>query len=131
MPTKVNEMTARSFSLVMALILVGAAARLDAQLISQPTALRHGLERAWYNQVPLDPNRSITWKHVDGPLTGSVETFRFAALNSGTVVTYEGEVSARNRIFTGPGNRLFVAPQTRAVSLASIEQARRELDNDG
>jgi len=51
-------MTARSLAMVVALTLMCAAARLDAQLISQPTAMRHGLTRAWYNQVPIDTSRA-------------------------------------------------------------------------
>ena len=108
----------------------------DGALSRPMTLLTRYSTKRWYGTIvtteeaTLDPNRSITWKHVDGPLTGSVETFRIAPLNSGTIVTYEGEVSALNRFFTGPGNRLFVAPQTRAVSLASLEQARRDLDGD-
>lgn len=47
-------MTARSLAIVMVVALAGASARLDAQLITQPTALRYGLNRAWYNQIPID-----------------------------------------------------------------------------
>jgi hypothetical protein len=79
-------------------------------------------------EATLDPGRAITWRHVDGPLTRSSETFRFEAHGSGTLVQYEGDVRGRNRWFRGVGDWLFVAPMTRRVSLGSLRSARAELD---
>lgn len=77
----------------------------------------------------LEPGRSVTWRHVDGPLTGSVETFRIEPRDSGSLVQYEGEIHARNVFLRGPLERLFVAPQTRKVSMGALRQAREELDH--
>jgi hypothetical protein len=80
-------------------------------------------------QATLTPGKSITWRHVDGPLEGSVETFGLEEIASGgTLATYTGAVRARNRWFRGLGDRFFVAPVTRRVSMAALEQARREVD---
>jgi hypothetical protein len=75
-------------------------------------------------EATLEPGRSITWKHVDGPLAGSVETFRVeAAPGGGTAVRYEGEVAARNRWLRGPLEWLLVAPLTRMVSMKALKEA--------
>lgn len=47
----------RTLSLALLATLVLGAAQLQAQLITQPTALRYGLDRAWYAQVHLDPSQ--------------------------------------------------------------------------
>ena len=83
-------------------------------------------------EANLEPGRAITWRHVDGPLTGSVETF---CINKGgrgeTSVHYEGEIQARNRLLRGPLERLFVAPVTRMVSMKSLRDAKKALEGDG
>ena len=90
--------------------------------------------RAWFGLVvtteeaTLDPTSSVTWRHVEGPLAGSVETFHIVPLPVGAVVRYEAEIHARHPLFRGPLERLFVAPMTRRVSLGHLEQLRRELD---
>jgi hypothetical protein len=79
-------------------------------------------------EATLEPGRAITWRHVDGPLTRSTETFRFEADGGGTLARYEGEVRGRNRWFRGVGDWLFVAPMTRRISLGSLRSARAELE---
>lgn len=46
----------RSLTLALAVCL-SLNALAQAQLITQPTAARYGLTRAWYTQVPLDPSQ--------------------------------------------------------------------------
>lgn len=110
----------------------------DEQVINEPATLLTRYEtNLWFGTVitteeaTLDPGRSITWRHVDGPLTGSVETFRFEPRDDrGCVVRYSGDIVARHPLLKGPGEWLFVAPTTRRVSLGALRQARRELDGE-
>lgn len=79
----------------------------------------------------LEPGRSITWRHVDGPLTGSVESSRIeTAAGGGTVVRYEGDIRARNRLLRGPVERLFVGPLTRLVSMKALRDAKRAMQGE-
>jgi hypothetical protein len=79
-------------------------------------------------RATLEPGESITWRHVDGPLTGSIETFRIVPEADGrSRVQYEGSIQARHWLFKGPLERIFVAPTVRRVSLGALEQTRREL----
>jgi hypothetical protein len=82
-------------------------------------------------EATLEPGSKITWRHVDGPLTGSVETFGIESSSGGTLVRYRGEIRARNRLFRGPLERLLVAPLTRMVSMRALRDAKRELDGGG
>lgn len=83
-------------------------------------------------EATLEPGRSITWRHVDGPLTGSVETFRIEPREGGgCVVRYRGDIVARHPLFKGPGEWFFVAPTTRRVSLGALRQARAEMEGGG
>ncbi|HEV8573796.1 MAG TPA: hypothetical protein VGR43_03720 [Dehalococcoidia bacterium] len=80
-------------------------------------------------EATLEPGQSITWRHVDGPLTGSVETFRIGVKRGGgTVVRYTGAVRARNQWLRGPLEWLFVAPLTRMVSMRALRDAKEALD---
>ena len=107
----------------------------DTQLLLALTLLTRYETKLWRwtivttEEAMLVPDERITWRHVDGPLTGSVETFALSALaGGGTIANYTGGVRARNPWFRGPGDRFFVAPMTRRVSMAALEQARREVD---
>jgi hypothetical protein len=99
------------------------------------TLLTRYTTKLWFGTVvtteraTIDPQQAITWEHVDGPLTGSTETFRLVAADDGrsTAVVYEGAIRARHPLFKGPLERLFVAPTVRRVSLGALEQARRDL----
>ncbi|MEX2238609.1 MAG: hypothetical protein WEB00_13865 [Dehalococcoidia bacterium] len=80
-------------------------------------------------EATLDPGRSITWRHRDGPLSpSSWETFSLEPDGAGTTVLYEADIEPRNRLLKGPLNRFWVAPQTRKISLRALRQARRELE---
>jgi hypothetical protein len=80
-------------------------------------------------EATLEPGRSITWRHVDGPLTGSVEAFLIETDAGGrTVVRYDGAIRARNRLLRGPVERLTVGPLTRMVSLNALRDAKRALE---
>jgi hypothetical protein len=80
-------------------------------------------------EASLDPGRSITWRHVDGPLTGSVETFHIdRGERGGTIMRYEGNIRARNRLLRGPLERFFVGPVTRMVSMKALRDARKALE---
>jgi hypothetical protein len=82
-------------------------------------------------EATLTPGRSITWRHVDGPLTGSVETFEIGvSRRGGTVVRYTGDIRARNRWLRGPLEGRFVAPLTRMVSMGALRDARRALEGE-
>jgi len=79
----------------------------------------------------LEPGRSITWRHVDGPLTGSVEVFRIETpAGGGTVVRYDGDIRARNRFLRGPIERLFVGPVTRMVSMKALRDAKLAMEGE-
>lgn len=91
--------------------------------------------RMWFGTVvtteeaTLDPGRSVRWRHVDGPLTGSVEAFRIEPGDAGgALVVYEGEIRARHPLFRGPLERLFVAPSTKRVSMAALRALRVTAD---
>ncbi len=99
------------------------------------TVLTRYTTRLWFGVVEtteeatLEPGRSFRWRHVDGPLTGSVETFRVGAhRDGGAVISYEGEIHARHPLFRGPLEALFVAPTTRRVSMSALRSLRRELE---
>ncbi len=93
--------------------------------------------RRWYGTVmtteraQLEPGVSVTWTHVDGPLTGSQETFSVEPAGNGHArVRYVATVRARHPLFRGPLTYLFVGPELRKVSMASIRDARRTLDGE-
>ena len=82
-------------------------------------------------EATLEPGSSITWRHVDGPLTGSVETLRLGASRGPrTVVLYEGEIRARNRLLRGPLEWLVVGPLTRMVSMKALKEASRGMGTE-
>ena len=99
------------------------------------TILTRFATRLWFGTVvtteeaTLDPERSVRWRHVAGPLTGSVETFRIEpGAEGGALVTYEGEIRARHPLFRGPLERLFVAPATKRISMTHLRALRAEID---
>lgn len=107
----------------------------ESRLLLPMTLLTRYETKAWRwtitttEEATLDPGGSITWRHVDGPLSGSVETFTLGEIpGGGTMAIYSGDLRARNKWFRGPGDRFFVAPMTRRVSMASLEAARRAVD---
>lgn len=65
-------------------------------------------------EATLEPGRSITWRHVDGPLTGSVERFRIEpTCEGGAVARYTGRIRARHGLLRGPLEWMLVEPITR------------------
>lgn len=99
------------------------------------TILTRFATKLWFGTVTtteeatLDPGRSVRWRHVAGPLTGSVEMFRIEpGKEGGALVTYEGEIRVRHPLFRGPLERLFVAPATKRISMAHLRALRVELD---
>jgi hypothetical protein len=81
-------------------------------------------------EATLEPGRGMTWRHVDGPLSGSVETFRIETPAGQTVVRYEGELRARNAFLRGPVERMLVGPLTRMISMRALRDAKRALDGE-
>jgi hypothetical protein len=81
-------------------------------------------------EATLEPGQGITWRHVDGPLSGSVETFRIETPSGQTVVRYEGEIRARNPLLRGPVERLLVGPLTRMVSMRALRDAQRAIEGE-
>jgi len=80
--------------------------------IRRPVTIHTRYEtKLWFGTVittedaTLDPGRSITWRHVDGPLTGSVETFAIEPRGGGSLVRYRGNIRARNALLRGPLGR--------------------------
>jgi hypothetical protein len=107
----------------------------DVALDAPVTILTRYTTRLWFGTVvtteeaTLDPGRSVLWRHVDGPLTGSVETFRIEPRSAGgALITYDGEIRARHPLFRGPLDRLFVAPSTKRVSMAALRALRAKVD---
>lgn len=106
----------------------------DEELDRPVTVLTRYATVLWFGTVrtteeaSLDPGRSITWRHVEGPLTGSRETFTVVPHGEGAVVEYRGSIRARHPLFRGPLERLFVAPMTRSVSLGALRDARDQLE---
>jgi hypothetical protein len=78
-------------------------------------------------EATFDPGNSITWRHVDGPLTGSSEQFVIQPHPS--AVAYTGDVVPRNRLLRGP-LAWVVAQMTRHVSISSLWTAKRTLERD-
>jgi hypothetical protein len=81
-------------------------------------------------EATLKPGRSITWRHEDGPLSGSVETFEIETPAGQTFVRYEGEIRARNPLLRGPIERLLVGPLTRMVSMRALRDAKQAMDGE-
>jgi hypothetical protein len=82
-------------------------------------------------EATIEPGRSITWRHVDGPLAGSVERFEVqVGRGGGTIVHYEGQIRARNSVLRGPLERLFIAPVTRMVSMKALKDAKKSLEGE-
>ena len=109
----------------------------DQAIMREVTILTRYETRLWLQNVTtteeatLEPGRSITWRHVDGPLTGSVETFRIGVRpGGGTVVRYTGEIRARNRLLRGPLEWMLVAPLTRMVSMRALRDANEALGGE-
>lgn len=82
-------------------------------------------------EATLAPGQSITWRHVDGPLTGSLERFRIqVAGGGGALALYEAEIRARNKLLRGPLEWLLVVPLTRMVSMKALKEARKSLEGE-
>ena len=101
----------------------------DATMLTRYETKLGPLKVLTTEEATLEPGRSITWRHVDGPLTGSVERFRVqVGRGGGTIVCYEGQIRARNSLLRGPLERLFVAPATRMVSMKALKDAKKSLE---
>lgn len=82
-------------------------------------------------EATLEPGRSIAWRHVDGPLTGSVERFRIEpARRGGAVARYTGRIRARNRLLRGPLEWMLIGPLTRMVSMNSLREAKGAVEEE-
>jgi hypothetical protein len=80
-------------------------------------------------EASLAPDERITWRHVNGPLTGSEEVYALSETeDGGTRVRCTGDIRARSRWLRGPVERLILAPMAKRAAEAALEQAKREVD---
>jgi hypothetical protein len=109
----------------------------DDSVIHQRATLRtQYTTRRWYGTVVTTedatfiPGKAITWRHVDGPLAGSSETFELRPRGDGraTMAHYKGEIRVRHPLLKLIGEYLFAGPEVREVSLGALREASRELD---
>ncbi|HYO23733.1 MAG TPA: PQQ-binding-like beta-propeller repeat protein [Lacipirellulaceae bacterium] len=95
------------------------AARGENMLVSYEQAARHGLERAWFAQVPLDPSRSraSTWFLYFDRL--------YCVTDSGLVTALDAETGAKlwSQQVGRPGVAAF-GPSANAANLGVVSGAR-------
>jgi len=76
-------------------------------------------------EAQLEPGISITWKHVAGPLSGSVEAISLTVLKGGaTIALYDGTVVARDRVLRFPPAAYFVGLLAKNASLGLLKGAQ-------